>query len=184
MAQRERIARLLASGFDPKLVARITDTPIPQLKNLLADDEFKAQVELAQLGDEAVTHQQQASKEVLSLKDALQAAEHQSLLTLHSRLETMEDRNLIAAFQAIGSRRDALTKNELAAEALKQATKGGGNGVPTVIINLPDIVIPELNLSSSREVVGIGSRTTIPMGRDRLTALIEGELSHEQLPKA
>lgn len=184
MAQRTRIARLLASGFDPKLVARITNTPIPQLKNLLADEEFKAQVELAQLGEEVENDHEQVQQETLSLRDALQAAEHQSLLTLHDRLETMDDRSLIAAFQTIGARREALAKTELAAKALTQAATNGSQSVPTVVINLPDIVIPELNLSAAKEVVGIGERTTVPMGRDRLTALIEGELAHEQLPKA
>ena len=184
MAQHERIARLLASGFEPKLVAKIANVPQMQLSTLLQDPEFKAQVEYLALGGELETPTPdtpaaQEAAEVSSLKDSLLAAEQLALMTIHERLALMEDRNLISAFQSIAARRDALAKTEAMGKALKAA--GTNGGIPTVVINLPNIVIPELNLSSQREVVGIGDRSTVPMGREQLTALIEGELENEQL---
>ena len=181
MALRNRLARLLANGFEPTLAAKITNISLTQMRNLLADEEFKAQVELAALGEEEATEQEVASSETLSLKDALAAAEHKSLATIHDRLEGMEDRSLISAFQVLGARRDALAKIE-ASNRLAESVANGG--VPTVVINLPDIVIPELNYSSQKEVVGIGERSTVPMNRNTLSALIEGELEDEQLSKA
>lgn len=183
MAQRERIARLLASGFEPQLVAKITNIPPTYLSQLLRESEFQAQVKYLSLGgdlEEApATHVAQEEAEVASLKDSLKAAEQLALMTIHERLPLMDDRNLISAFQSLTARRDSMAKTEAMGKALKAV--GANGGIPTVVINLPNIVVPELNLSSQREVVGFGDRSTVPMGRDQLTALIEGELSHEQL---
>lgn len=181
MAQQERIARLLANGFEPELVAKITNVPLPYLSTLLADDEFRARVEYESLAPSSTPDSPatQEESEVVSLKDSLLAAEQRALMSLHERMTLMEDRNLIAAFQTIGARRDSLAKSEALSKAVQNTTNG--SGVPTVVINLPNIVIPELIMSSQREVVGIGERSTVPMGRERLTALIEGELEHEQL---
>lgn len=181
MALRNRLARLLAKGFEPTLVAKITNISPTQLKYLLADPEFKAQVELAAMGEEDASEQEIASAEKVSLKDALAAAEHKALETIHDRLGGMEDRSLIAAFQVLGNRRDAIEKAEASNRVIDSIANGG---VPTVVINLPNIIIPELNYSSQKEVVGIGERSTVPMGRASLTALIEGELANEQLSKA
>lgn len=181
MALRNRLARLLANGFEPTLAAKITNISVTQMKNLLADEEFRAQVELVALGEEETPEEEVKEAEKVSLSDALAAAEHKGLATLHDRLEGMEDRSLISAFQAIGARRDALEK---AAATNRIVDKVASGGIPTVVINLPSIIIPELNYSSQKEVVGIGERSTVPMGRESLTALIEGELANEQLSKA
>lgn len=184
MAMRSRVARLLASGFAPELVVAITGITNLQLQNLLQDEEFKAQLELARLGglEEPATAGEQQEVEKTSLQDALAAAEMLGLRTIHERLPIMEDRTLIHAFQAVGQRREAEAKNEALTRALASSANGGSN--TTVVINLPNIVVPELNISSRGEVVGIGERSTVPMGRESLTALIEGELENEQLPKA
>lgn len=185
MAMRSRVARLLASGFDPKLVATIAGIPYAQLVNLLKDPEFRAQVELAKLGgieEEPANQAEQAIQESNSFKDQLAAAEIAALSNIQERIALMEDRSLLQAFQVLGQRRENLAKQEALSKAITSA--GNGQGQTTVIINMPNIAVPELNISSQGEVVGVGTRSTVPLGREGLTALIEGELANEQLSKA
>lgn len=185
MALRQRLARLLASGFEPKLVARIAGIPYAQLVTLLQDEEFRAQLELTKMGaldPEPENEHQQAAKEEVAFKDALAIAETAALRSMQDRLDLMEHRTVVQAFQAIGQRREAIAKQENLTKALEAASAKGAQ--TTVIINLPNIVVPELNISAQGEVVGVGSRSTVPLGRESLTALIEGELAHEQLPEA
>lgn len=185
MALNKRIARLLAGGFKANTIACITGASVTQIHQLIQDPEFKAQVEYYALyGDdesEEVTESELEQTEERQMRDTLKLTEAAALDALRRRIEDglMEDRNLISALQVVSQRRDALAKQESINKALAGGT--ASDSIPTVVINLPSIVLPELNISSRGEIVGIGSRSTIPLGREAVTALIEGELANEQL---
>lgn len=178
MYRKERIARLLAAKVNIEEVANITGSTIIYVKSLVSDPSFREMVELVATElDEVESATDLKAVEEESLATRLLEAEHKALKTVVDNLGMMEHRSMIAAFQAISTRRDNLDKGKATGRAL--AAMEGGT-IPFVNLVLPTIVIPELAMNSQKEIIGLGNRTTVPMQRDAVLELLEsGGNSHE-----
>lgn len=175
MDKKRRIAQLLSRGVPIDQVISILGVSRQYIAGLLRCEEFQAILDLYKTEDvdelDGVSVEQAEAK---SLEDKLAAAEHLALSLVSESMPLYDPRNQIAAFQAIGNRRDTLTKNKLAEAALAASSKAG-NGQPQTIINLsiPSIVVPELLLSKTNEVMQVGDRSVVPMQQPHLLNIIK-----------
>lgn len=175
MDKTERIARLLAKGLKPSIVATMVGCSPSYLSNLTADPDFRLAVEEIRVATSEETSTRASETEVL--KDRLLALEHQVVSKLEDRLEFMPERELIALFDRIGNRRDKL---EPVTAVIESATLGA-DGQPTklVRISVPTICAPDLTIGSNNEIIAIGSRSVNPMPTEALRKLLDADTEPE-----
>lgn len=176
----DRIATMLASGIQASSICQIVGVAPSYISNLKADPDFN--LHLSALREELANSDSGPTEEEI-YSDKLLGAEHKIVTHLMDRLNYMADNHAVAALQAVGARRDAITKQN--ALASFQASAGAGNTtIRMVEISIPAISAPDLVIGKNNEVVSIGSRAITPMPATALQALLNSKsevIDHETL---
>lgn len=163
----DRIATMLVSGIQASSIAQIIGVSPSYISNLQKDPDFKLHLEA--LREEKAAAETTKDEEVEIYHDKLLGAEHKIVTHLMDRLHYMADNHAIAALQAIGARRDSVTK----AQATSSFSNNlNGTTIRMVEISIPAISAPDLVIGKNNEVVSIGSRATSPMPAATLQTLL------------
>lgn len=157
----ERVINLLASGIKPAQVASILGvTParisqlaseIPNLKELIAEKE-------AELAEKDI--------ETVALDAKYHTAEHALINQVVELAPIAELRDVTAALRVISERQDKRK------QLVNPNPVGGTITLNQVIsLSLPNHALPEISLSSEKEVISINNRTLAPMSSTGVTNL-------------
>ena len=176
----DRIATMLVSGIQASSICQIVGVAPSYISNLKADPDFN--LHLSALREELASSDSGPTEEEI-YSDKLLGAEHKIVTHLMDRLNYMADNHAVAALQAVGARRDAITKQN--ALASFQASAANGNTtIRMVEISIPSISAPDLVIGKNNEVVSIGSRAITPMPAATLQAMLNNTnevIDHETL---
>lgn len=156
----DRIATLLASNLKPSQVASIVGLSPARISQLLQQEEFKTLV---------------ASKQAMSLQDAdeeeavttkYSAVEHLLLNQMMDLIPISEMKDVTQALRVVAERQ------EKAKTRIAPIYQGNiVNNQAIIQLSLPNHAIPEILMSSTKEVIAIGALELAPLSSAGVTSL-------------
>ncbi len=168
---KDRIMKYLAAGVAAKDVCKICGITPSYISQLLADDNFKSELE------EKIT-KMPASEEDTQLVTKYTAMEHKLLSAMDGALANAELPAITNALREIGRRADQmhLRKNPVPVNGIA-GINGTVNNITYVSLTLPAHQVRKnasnIVMNNAQEVIAIGNETLAPMPSSSVKAMFE-----------
>lgn len=166
---KERISTLLASGLKAAQVATVVGVSPSRISQLLQEDEFKL------LLDSKMAEQDKTDVEEVAITAKYHAAEHLLLDQITQLAPVSELRDVVGALKVVADRQDK------AKTRLNPIPVAGTTIHQNIVqLTLPSQALPEIHISGSREVVGIGDNNLAPLSSQGVTSLFASRRAAQQ----
>lgn len=159
----DRIINLLASGLKPAQVASIIGVTPARISQLTTTEEFKQKLEIKRAEIE------KGDIESIALDAKYHNAEHALVDQVIQLASIAELKDATAALRVIGERQDR--RKQLVNPIPLQ-----GNGLvlnQVIQLTLPSYAVPELAMTSRKEIIAIGEQNIAPMNSMNVTNLFK-----------
>lgn len=157
-----RIAKMMAAGILPGNIASAVGVSPGRISQILKEEEFKKILAV----EEALIEKESNDDKVITTK--YETVEQSLLNRILELAPTSEMREATAALRVVGDRQEKMKQR------INPVPLPSSNIYNTVVqLNLPKHAIPELQLSSNREVIAIGEQALAPLNSKGVTDLFK-----------
>lgn len=179
MTKQDRIATLLAQGMPPSLVSTLVGVTPSYVSQLCKDQDFQHHIEALKTEQAEEAAESEAAAKLAERNfyiDRLAAAEHKVLDSVINNIAYMDPKTQLLALDTLGKRRDSMEAGMLRTGLVPTLNPSGGSvSVQVVQLTMPTICVPELQLSSNREILAIGGRSINPLPSSKLNELLAAQ---------
>lgn len=178
---KDRIKQLLIGGLRASEVASIVGCTPAYISQLMANNEFKKEVEAARiLSNESKTEDQH-------IEQRYQNLEHQLITSIGEDLPNAEFGQKLRALDIVGRRYDERRKLRIPTPNPSSASGPHTNNYTLINIGLPDHMMPQavpvVEMNENKEILAIDNKPLAPMSADGVKNIFAQILHKKQMQR-